>query len=85
MARWWLRAGLGVLAHPELWPTAIAQAHRLARPGWWRHRPFLPLPDAGYVRFRLQTGYGERGEPTAADLVSYLRWCREFSRYLHAE
>ena len=67
-----------MLGRPGLWPVAVAQALRLARPGWWRHRPFLPLPDPDYVRFRLQTAYGSSGQPTAEDLVAYLRWCRDF-------
>lgn len=75
---WWVRAGLAVLGRPGLWPVAVVQALRLARPGWWRHRPFLPLPDPDYVRFRLQTAYGSHGEPTAEDVVAYLRWCRDF-------
>ncbi|HEV7862955.1 MAG TPA: hypothetical protein VGR20_09650 [Acidimicrobiia bacterium] len=50
----------------------------MARPGWWRRPPFLPLPDPDYVRFRLQTAYGPHGTPAADDLVAYLNWCREF-------
>jgi hypothetical protein len=54
----------------------------LARPGWWRRPPFLPTPDPGYLRFRLQTAYGDAGvePPTPDDLVTYLRWCREYPR-----
>jgi hypothetical protein len=52
----------------------------LARPGWWRRPPFLPLPDRDYVRFRLQTAYGPSGTPTGDDLVAYLNWCRQFNR-----
>jgi hypothetical protein len=52
----------------------------LARPGWWRRPPFLPLPDPDYVRFRLQTAYGSTGTPAGDDLVAYLSWCREFNR-----
>ena len=81
MDAWWLRAGGAVLVRPGLWPVAVTQALRLARPGWWLHRPFLPLPDPDYVRFRLQTAYGSGGEPTGEDLVSYLRWCRDFPRH----
>jgi hypothetical protein len=77
---WWLRSGLAVLRRPGLWPTAATQALRLARPRWWRRPPFLPLPDADYLRFRLQTAYGSTGTPAADDLVAYLSWCREFSR-----
>lgn len=70
-----------MLAHPSLWSTAVIQLGRLAPRGWWRRTPFLPLPDAAYLRFRLQTQYGDPDrEPAAADLVSYLRWCRRYGR-----
>jgi hypothetical protein len=75
---WWWRAVVAVVRRPALWPTAISQAVRLARPGWWRRAPFLPLPDRDYVRFRMQTAYGSQGTPAAEDLVAYLNWCREF-------
>jgi hypothetical protein len=45
--------------------------------GWWRHRPFLPVPPAEYVRFRMLTQYGDNEhDPDAADVVNYLSWCR---------
>jgi hypothetical protein len=75
-ARFWMRSGRLVLARPELWPTALAQSTRLARPRWWRRPPFLPLPDREYLRFRFETQYGAAGAPDAADLVDYLEWCR---------
>jgi hypothetical protein len=75
---WWVRAGVAVLRRPALWPTAVGQARRLARPGWWRRPPFLPVPDRDYVRFRMQTAYGSHGTPPADDLVAYLSWCRRF-------
>lgn len=75
---WWFRAVLAVLRRPPLWPTAVAQALRLARPGWWKRPPFLPVPDPDYVRFRMQTAYGSAGNPDPEDLVAYLNWCREF-------
>ena len=34
-----------------------------------------------YLRFRLQTMYGDPAhEPEAADLVVYLEWCRRFRK-----
>lgn len=80
MDRWWgLTAVRAVLGHPSLWWVGLRQALVLARPGWWRRRPFLPLPDPGYLRFRLQTAYGGPGDraPAPADLVTYLRWVRD--------
>lgn len=70
------------MRRPALWPTAARQARLLARPGWWRRPPFLPLPDRSYLRFRMQTAYGGDGSgpPTADDLLAYLRWCRTYPR-----
>lgn len=77
VATWWLAVRV-VAVHPGLWPTAVVQALRLAPSGWWRRRPFLPLPAPAYLRFRLETMYGgdspKRFEPQ--DLIAYLRWCK---------
>jgi hypothetical protein len=76
--RWALTAVRAVLAHPTLWSTGIRQVRILARPGWWRRPPFLPVPDPSYLRFRLETAYGGAGDhpPEPADVVAYLRWLR---------
>jgi hypothetical protein len=68
-----------VAAHPGLWPTALGAVGRLARRGWWRRPPFLPVPGEAYWHFRLVTAYGgdgDRATLTAADVVAYLRWCQ---------
>ena len=73
---WWLTVGSALLRRPGLWATAVRQAFRLAAPGWWRRRPFLPVPGAGYLHFRLVTQYGSaehRIEPD--DVLNYLAWC----------
>jgi hypothetical protein len=70
-----------VVVRPTLWGTAVRQVFVLARPGWWHRWPFLPLPDRDYLAFRLQTAYGRRDAPLqAADVVSYLHWCRAWPR-----
>lgn len=71
---------LAVLRRPSLWRIAMVVALRLAEPGWWRRSPFLPLPPADYLRFRLLTNYGSEaptGDSLADDVISYLRWCRD--------
>ncbi|MEY2406821.1 MAG: hypothetical protein QOH64_383 [Acidimicrobiaceae bacterium] len=68
-----------VLVRPALWGIAVVQLFRLAPTGWWKRPPFLPLPDREYLRFRLQTQYGDPDRvPEPADLVTYLHWCRHF-------
>jgi hypothetical protein len=76
-----LRSAAAVAGEPALWPTAVRQLARLAVHGWWRRPPFLPLPDRDYLAFRLQTMYGDTAAgPEADDLLTWLRWCRQFDR-----
>ena len=71
-----MAATLAVARRPSLWATAVVQVFVLAAPGWWRRWPPLPLPDHAYLRFRLQTAYGDPDrEPEPEDVVTYLYWC----------
>lgn len=74
-----------VAARPWLWPTTVVQVFRLARRGWWRRPPFLPLPGEAYMEFRLTTQYGGTEvragrRASAVDVVDYLTWCRDWNR-----
>ena len=78
---WLVRATLALLPHPGLWATAIRQVLVLATAGWWRRPPYLPLPDPAYLRFRLQTAYGDPDRaPEPHDVVTYLHWCRAWPK-----
>ena len=80
-AGWVARAFVAVLLRPGLWRIAVVQLFRLAVPGWWRRWPPLPLPDPAYLRFRLQTQYGDPDrEPAPSDLLTYLHWCRGYGK-----
>jgi hypothetical protein len=80
-ARRWAPAVAAVARRPVLWSTGARQVLRLAPTGWWRRAPFLPLPDGAYLRFRLQTAYGDpHAAPRPADVVTYLHWCRAWPR-----
>ena len=77
--RWVGEAALAVALRPRLWGVAVTQVLRLARPGWWRRWPPLPVPDRAYLRFRMQTAYGDPDTlPAPGDVVAYLEWCRRF-------
>lgn len=79
--RWLAPALRALVTEPGLWPTAIRQAFRLAPTGWWRRRPFLPLPTRAYLEFRAVTMYGDAtARPRPEDVRTYLRWCRRFPR-----
>lgn len=74
-----------VVVRPHLWFTAVRQLSRLARRGWWHRPPFLPLPPADYLEFRLVTQYGSAhlasgGDIRARDVLDYLAWCRAWDK-----
>lgn len=70
------RAAVRAIAvRPRLWPAALRQARALVPPGWWRRRPFLPLPDRAWLRFRMTTAYGDPGAGVdVEDLLTWLAW-----------
>lgn len=81
LPRWAGKVVRTVMVHPTLWPVAVAQIWRLAPRGWWRRWPPVPLPDEEYLRFRLQTAYGDPDHlPEPEDVVAYLKWCRRHRR-----
>lgn len=68
------------LTRPGLWPSMMGAAWRFRRAGWYRRPPFLPLPPAEYLDWRMHTAYGESGEPRADEIERYLRWSARMSR-----
>ena len=79
-----IRVAVAVLRRPRLWPTAARVARRTATSGWWRRKPFLPVPSGDYLRFRMVTQYGDADrQPDATDALAYLEWCRDWDRSLH--
>ena len=73
----WRGLARELMRRPKLWPTAIVQAGEFAPNGWWKRAPFLPIPDAKYMAFRLETQYGTTGTPEPHHVIEYLAWCRE--------
>ncbi len=70
-----------VAARPTLWATGVRQLVRMLPRDWWRRPPYLPRPSAEYLGFRMLTQYGDAAHaPEPADVVNYLRWCRDWER-----
>ena len=70
-----------VLRRPSLWATALRQWRRTTPPGWWKRRPFLPVPAKEYLAFRMVTQYGATDHrATPEDVLNYLAWCRRHDR-----
>ena len=74
-----------VASHPQLWRASWSQSRRLTPSRWWSRRPHLPLPDARYWRFRLETAYGGTGdqEPSSHDLLEVVAWAQAMKRFEH--
>ncbi len=75
----WLPLVLALTARAAVRPTLAADLLRVAwrfrARGWWRRAPFLPVPPAEYVRWRMHTAYGdEDAVPPAEDVIRYARW-----------
>jgi hypothetical protein len=75
----WSRLSLTLAGRSMLRPTlAVALlrvAWRFRSRDWYRRFPFLPLPDATYVRWRMYTAYGDYDAiPPAADVERYALW-----------
>ena len=62
-AAFWFRCSRAVLLRPHLWFAAIRQVRRAIPTRWWARRPFVPVPDMNYARFRLETAYGAGTRP----------------------
>lgn len=73
-------AALG-LRRPWLIPTLLGTAWAFRARGWYRRAPFLPLPPESYLRWRLDTAYGDpEANPPTDEVVRYLRWARDLRK-----
>ena len=75
----WLRLTLQLTARAALSPSLAADLLRVAwrfrARNWYRRFPFLPMPSAKYVRWRMHTAYGDYDVvPPVDDVVRYARW-----------
>jgi hypothetical protein len=78
----WTSLALALLPHalasPRVAVDLVALAWSMRRRNWWRRPPFLPVPPAEYVRWRMYTAYGdERAVPPVRDVLRFARWRRE--------
>lgn len=48
---------------------------------WYRKPPFLPVPPRAYMRWRLDTAYGDPDAvPRLGELSRFLRWSQQLRR-----
>ena len=69
------------IKRPHLLFPLLAVGWRFRRRDWYRHWPFLPVPPADYVAWRLHTAFGdEHTLPTLDQTEAYVRWARRMPR-----
>lgn len=69
---------LRALVSPRLALDLLRTAWAFRRRDWYRLAPFLPVPDATYLRWRMYTAYGSEGAvPPVDDVIRFARWRRE--------
>jgi len=73
-----LTLALRALTRPRLATCLLRVAWRFRSRGWYTRFPFLPIPDATYVKWRMYTAYGDSGAvPSVRDVERYARWAVE--------
>ena len=71
----YLRIAAQAIRRPGMIPYLLRAAWAFRARDWYRRPPFLPLPPRSYLRWRLDTAYGDPdANPPAEELHRYLVW-----------
>ena len=71
----YLRMAELALRHPALLLHVVRAAWAFRARNWYRRVPFLPIPPRSYVRWRLETAYGDpEARPPLDQLARYVVW-----------
>ena len=66
------------LVNPAVAVDLLSVAWRFRARDWYRHSPFLPLPDPTYLRWRMYTAYGDfDAVPSPDEVIRYAKWARQ--------
>lgn len=64
-----------VLRRPSAVRHLLGAAWAFRARGWHRRPPFVPLPTRAYLRWRMETAYGDpEAVPSLDELERFLRW-----------
>ena len=69
------------IRQPSLIPALLEAAWAFRSNGWYRRPPFLPIPSKAYMRWRMETAYGDPDAvPPNTELERYIRWGAEMRK-----
>lgn len=71
----WSGLGAYLVRHPADVVVLARAGWRFRARSWWRHAPYLPVPDAAYWHFRMTTYGADGATPLPAQaMVDAARW-----------
>ncbi len=66
---------------PRTIPAILGASWAFRARDWYRRFPFLPVPPASYMRWRMETAFGDPDVvPPLDDLERYLVWTQSMRR-----
>jgi len=69
------------IRRPALIPLLLETLWVFRKKNWYTCFPFLPLPSQKYLKWRLETAYGEIGtKPPLQELERYIKWSADMRR-----
>ena len=73
-----LALSLRAAVNPRVALDLVSLAWSMRRRDWYARAPFLPVPPAEYIRWRMYTAYGdESAVPPLKDVLRFARWRRD--------
>lgn len=74
----YLKLAQAALLRPSVLPDLLRMAWAFRARNWYRRPPFLPIPPRAYMRWRMETAYGDPGTmPPKDEMGRYLRWASQ--------
>ena len=72
-----------VLRRPQMIPHLIRAAWAFRASGGYQRPPFLPVPPLSYIRWRMETAYGDPDAvPSANEMERYLVWSSQIRQHM---
>lgn len=73
------------IRRPWTLPHLVRAAWAFRARNWHRRAPFLPLPPRSYLRWRLETAYGDpEARPPLDEAERYLSWGTRMRREMES-
>lgn len=79
----YLKIARMALRRPRMIPHLLRAAWAFRALRWYRRAPFLPIPPRSYMRWRMETAYGDPdATPTLNEMERYLAWTSRMRRLM---